>query len=161
MPARGRHRHKLLTDWARQMLLQVARWLPERQVIVVADMSYAAIELLGGAAAPDGDHPPAAGCAPVRSAPARQPGQKGRPRVSGARQPTLAQRLTNPATRVAAGHRHELVRRTGPAACDRVRHGALVPSWQERADPLGAGAGPRGGVRAAGSAVHGSGGGSG
>ena len=40
------HRHKLLTDWARQMLLQVARWLPHRQVIVVADMSYAAIELL-------------------------------------------------------------------------------------------------------------------
>jgi hypothetical protein len=44
-PERGR-RHKLLTDWARQMLLQVVRWLPDRQVIVVADMSYAAIELL-------------------------------------------------------------------------------------------------------------------
>lgn len=40
------HRHKLVTDWARQMLRQVDRWLPERQVIVVADMSYAAIELL-------------------------------------------------------------------------------------------------------------------
>jgi hypothetical protein len=39
-------RHKLLTDWARQMLIQVARWLPNRQVIVVADMSYAAIDLL-------------------------------------------------------------------------------------------------------------------
>jgi len=39
-------RHKLLTDWARQMLIQVSRWLPGRQVIVVADMSYAAIELL-------------------------------------------------------------------------------------------------------------------
>src|SRR3712207_3843536 len=39
-------RHKLLTDWARQMLRQVARWLPDRQIIVVADMSYAAIELL-------------------------------------------------------------------------------------------------------------------
>lgn len=32
-------RHKLLTDWARQILLQVARWLHERQVIIVADMS--------------------------------------------------------------------------------------------------------------------------
>jgi DDE superfamily endonuclease len=95
-----RRRHKLLTDWARQMLLQVARWRPERQVIVVADMSYAAIELLEAVRrhltvitrlrldARLFDPPPA-----------RQPGQKGRPRVSGARQPTLAQRLTNPATR--------------------------------------------------------------
>jgi hypothetical protein len=95
-----RHRHKLLTDWARQMLLQVARWLPERQVIVVADMSYAAIELLEAVRrhltvitrlrldARLFDPPPA-----------RQPGQKGRPRVSGTRQPTLAQRLSDPTTR--------------------------------------------------------------
>jgi hypothetical protein len=94
------HRHKLLTDWARQMLLQVARWLPGRQIIVVADMSYAAIALLEAVRrhltvitrlrldARLFDPPPA-----------RQPGQKGRPRVSGARQPTLTQRLTNPATR--------------------------------------------------------------
>jgi DDE superfamily endonuclease len=92
--------HKKLTDWARQMLLQVARWLPERQVIVVADMSYAAIELLAAVRqqltvitrlrldARLFDPPPA-----------RHPGQRGRPRVSGARQPTLAQRLTSPTTR--------------------------------------------------------------
>ena len=97
--ATGR-RHKLLTDWARQMLLQVARWLPERQVIVVADMSYAAIELLAAVRqqltvitrlrldARLFDPPPP-----------RHPGQRGRPRVSGARQPTLAQRLTSPTTR--------------------------------------------------------------
>jgi hypothetical protein len=94
------HRHKLLTDWARQMLLQVARWLPERQVIIVADMSYAAIELLEAVRrhltvitrlrldARLFDPPPE-----------RQPGRKGRPRVSGARQPTLAQRLSDPTTR--------------------------------------------------------------
>ena len=93
-------RHKLLTDWARQMLIQVARWLPNRQVIVVADMSYAAIDLLEAVRrhltvitrlrldARLFDPPPL-----------RQPGQKGRPRVSGARQPTLTQRLNNPATR--------------------------------------------------------------
>jgi hypothetical protein len=96
---RGR-RHKLLTDWARQMLLQVARWLPERQIIVVADMSYAAIELLEALRrhltvitrlrldARLFDPPPV-----------RRPGQKGRPRVSGARQPTLTQRLNNSGTR--------------------------------------------------------------
>jgi hypothetical protein len=95
-----RQRHKLLTDWARQMLLQVARWLPERQIIVVADMSYAAIELLEAVRrhltvvtrlrldARLFDPPPV-----------RPPGQKGRPRVLGPRQPTLAQRLSDPTTR--------------------------------------------------------------
>lgn len=38
--------HKLLTDWARQMLLQVRRWLPTRRLVVVADASYAVIVLL-------------------------------------------------------------------------------------------------------------------
>jgi hypothetical protein len=31
-------RHKKLTDWARQMLLQLKRWLPDRQIIVVAEV---------------------------------------------------------------------------------------------------------------------------
>lgn len=30
-------KHKKLTDWARQMILQLKRWLPKRQLIVVAD----------------------------------------------------------------------------------------------------------------------------
>src|ERR1700712_5321205 len=33
--ARGR-RHKRLTDWARQMLLQARRWLPGRTLVMVA-----------------------------------------------------------------------------------------------------------------------------
>ena len=93
-------RHKLLTDWARQLLLQVARWLPERRIIVVADRSYAAIELLAAVRrhltvitrlrldARLFDPPPV-----------RRPGRRGRPRVSGARQPTLAERLGDPTTR--------------------------------------------------------------
>jgi DDE superfamily endonuclease len=43
--ARGR-RHKSLTVWARQLLRQVHRWLPERQLVVVADRTYAALDLL-------------------------------------------------------------------------------------------------------------------
>ncbi len=35
-------RHKKLTDWGRQLLLQTARWLPDRRIIGVADSSYAA-----------------------------------------------------------------------------------------------------------------------
>jgi hypothetical protein len=93
------HRHKLLTDRARQLLLLLARWLPDRQVIAVADSSYAAIELLAAVRrhvtvitrlrldARLFDPPPP-----------RRPGTKGRPRVSGARQPTLLQRLADPNT---------------------------------------------------------------
>lgn len=39
-------RHKKITDWARQMMLQLSRWLPGRLIVIVADSSYAAIELL-------------------------------------------------------------------------------------------------------------------
>src|ERR671923_885109 len=39
-------RHKKLTDHARQMIAQLRRWLPERMLVVVADSSYAALELL-------------------------------------------------------------------------------------------------------------------
>jgi len=92
-------RHKPLTDWGRQMLLLVARWLPGRQVVAVADSSYAAIDLL------------AAVCRHLTvitrlrldarlfdPPPPRRPGTKGRPRVAGARQPTLVQRLADPKT---------------------------------------------------------------
>ena len=39
-------KHKKLTDWARQMLFQLRKWLPERTLVVVADSSYAIIDLL-------------------------------------------------------------------------------------------------------------------
>ena len=41
--------HKTLTDRARQMLAQVRRWLPDRQIVVMADSSYAVLELLAAA----------------------------------------------------------------------------------------------------------------
>jgi hypothetical protein len=39
-------RHKKLTEWAWQLLLQVRRWQPERELIAVADGGYASLELL-------------------------------------------------------------------------------------------------------------------
>ena len=42
---RGR-RHKKLTDWARQLVLQARRWLPGRQGVLVGDSGFAALELL-------------------------------------------------------------------------------------------------------------------
>ncbi len=85
--------HKRLTDWGRQMLLQVRRWLPDRTLVVVADSSFAVIELLWRMtqlAKPI--------CMIVRfrldaalyqPAPPRPAGRKGRPRLKGARLPTL------------------------------------------------------------------------
>jgi hypothetical protein len=92
-------RHKRLTDWARQVLLQTARWLPGRQIIAVADRSFSAIALLRDVARfvslisrlrlDAGLYGPP---------PRREPGTRGRPRAKGARLPSLAQRLTDPAT---------------------------------------------------------------
>ena len=39
-------RHRKLTGWARQALLQTARWLPGRRVIAVAGSSFSTIEPL-------------------------------------------------------------------------------------------------------------------
>ncbi len=92
-------RHKKLTDWARQALLQLARWLPGRRVVAVADRSYAALELLHAVRGRV--------CVVARlrldarlfgPPPPRTPRTVGRPRVVGARQPTLAQRLGRPDT---------------------------------------------------------------
>ena len=46
---RGR-RHKKLTDRARQMVLQARRWMPDREPVLVADSSFAALDLLAALA---------------------------------------------------------------------------------------------------------------
>ena len=44
--AAHRRRHKKLTDWARQAILQVRRWAPKRSIVVVADSSFSALDLI-------------------------------------------------------------------------------------------------------------------
>ncbi len=95
-------RHKTLTDWGRQMILQLRRWLSDRTLVVVADSAYAVLGLLArcqrlarpvtvvtrlrlDAALYD---PP----------PERTQGTRGRPRTKGQRQPTLQARLSDPQT---------------------------------------------------------------
>ena len=98
---RGR-RHKKITDWGRQMIRQLRRWLPDRYLVVVADSSYAVLELLACAA---GLLVPVTVITRLRldaalydPAPVRKPGTNGRPRKKGARQPTLQARLADPKT---------------------------------------------------------------
>jgi hypothetical protein len=95
-----RRRHKTLTDWARQALLQIARWLPERRIIAVADSSFAAIDLLNAVR-----HRL---CVVTRlrldarlfnPPPRRRPGTVGRPRVVGRRLPSLDALLRSRRTR--------------------------------------------------------------
>jgi hypothetical protein len=43
--ARGR-RHKKITEWAWQLLLLVRRWHPQREIVAVADSTYASLKLL-------------------------------------------------------------------------------------------------------------------
>jgi hypothetical protein len=100
----GRARaHKKLTDWGRQMLLQLRRWLPDRQLVIVADSEFAAISWLFRLTQLPGQL-----CLIVRfrldaalykPAPKRKPSTKGRPRKKGERLPTLAQVAENPKTR--------------------------------------------------------------
>ena len=93
-------RHKKLADWARQMILQLRRWLPHRPLVVVGDNGYAVLDLLHFCQSlPE----PVTLITRLRldaglydPAPARPPGQTGRPRVKGSRQPTLKQRLDDP-----------------------------------------------------------------
>ena len=89
---------KTLLDWARQVALQIHRWLPGRRIVIVGDTAFAAVDFLGA----------------VRNyvsvvtrlrldanlyapAPPRRPG-RGRPAVKGKRLPTLTQVLHDAGT---------------------------------------------------------------
>jgi len=96
---RGR-KEKTLTDWARQLVFQLRRWLPDRTLIIVGDSTYAALDFLHA-------------CQMLRQPvtvisrlrldaalyePAPAYSGKGRPRKKGKRLPTPQQRLIDPAT---------------------------------------------------------------
>jgi hypothetical protein len=95
-------RHKKLTEWAWQLLLLVRRWYPQREIVAVADRTYASLKLLDC-------------CRRLRNpitfitrlrldaalyqpAPPRHPGQMGRPRLKGKRLPNLSGVAEDPST---------------------------------------------------------------
>jgi hypothetical protein len=96
---RGR-RHKPLTRWAIQAILQIRRWLPGRAITIVGDSSFASLELIAAVRRYvrlitrlrlDANlfAPP----------PSRRPGQRGPKACKGQRLAKLTAVLANPATR--------------------------------------------------------------
>jgi hypothetical protein len=97
---RGRH-HQTLLERAWQSIRVVRRWLPDRELVFVADSSFAALEWLALVARLP--------CVSVITRlrldaalydppPPRAPGQRGRPRLKGKRRPTLAAVLADEQT---------------------------------------------------------------
>lgn len=98
----GRRSHKTITDWMRQALLQLRRWLPKRKIVFVADSTYAVLSLLERMCRLSN---PITMVVRFRMdarlfepAPVRKPGTRGRPPKVGQRLPTLTQIAADPAT---------------------------------------------------------------
>jgi hypothetical protein len=94
-----RRRHKKLTDWARQVLLQVARWLPDRRIVAVADSSYAVIDLLNAVRHRLCIIARLRLDARLFEPPPPRKSRVGRPRVVGRRLPSLSEQLASRSTR--------------------------------------------------------------
>jgi len=88
---------KTLTDWVRQAILQIHRWLPGRTIVVVADSAFAAVELLaavrGHVSVVTRLRLDANLCAPP---PPKKPG-RGRPPIRGKALPKLKSLIDDPA----------------------------------------------------------------
>jgi hypothetical protein len=146
--AQRQRRHKTLADWARQLVKQLRRWLPDRTLVVVADSSYAVIELLAVCV---GLAQPVTLITRLRldaalydPAPPRQPGRRGAPRQKGERQPSLAQRLADPATvwtavtvRWYGGEPRQVELATGTAVWYRAGLPVVPIRWVLLRDPAG------------------------
>lgn len=91
---------KTLTDWSRQIVFQLRRWLPDQALIVVGDSTYAALEFLH--ACQSLKHPVTVITRLRLDAALYEPAPlysgKGRPRKKGKRLPTPQQVLENDRT---------------------------------------------------------------
>ena len=95
-------RHKPLTEWAWQLLSLVRRWHPEREIVAVAERTYASLKLLDRCRKLSN---PITFITRLRldaalyePAPPRRPHQMGRPRLKGERLPNLSVFADDPST---------------------------------------------------------------
>jgi hypothetical protein len=97
-----RQRHKPLTCWARQLLLQLRRWLPDRDIVLLTDQAFSALEFLTRM---QSLRRPITCITRLRTdarlfapPPLRRPKRAGRPRLVGKRLPKLQKRLRSKTT---------------------------------------------------------------
>lgn len=87
-------RHKKITEWAWQLLLLVGRWQPEREIVAVADSTYASLKLLDRCSKLADPITLITrlrlDAALYEPAPPRRSAQIGRPRLKGERLPNLS-----------------------------------------------------------------------
>ena len=149
-------RHKKLTDWGRQLVLQARRWMPGRRLVLVTDSGFSA---LGSWLPCCGRRSPALpGCVWTLLSTGRLR------RANPARSDALGPRASacRPWPRcwptdhsMAAGHRTWLVWRGRPHRGDLLGHRRLAPQRPaSRANPLGAAARSLPALRSAGPALH-------
>lgn len=144
--ANAGRRHKTIVDWARQMILQLHRWLPDRQKFVVFDVAYNGQQLLEAVRR----YVTVVAQMKLNSAlyappPPRQPGQRGGRRKVGERLPKLAEVLHDPLTRWTrvrasfwyGGRDVELDIVTGTALWYYPGNPAVPIRWVLVRDPLG------------------------
>lgn len=91
---------KTITDWARQLMFQLRRWLPDQALVVTGDSAYAALDFLHACAVLK--HPVTVITrlrldATLSDPPPPYKG-RGRPRKTGARRPTPQQHIDDPST---------------------------------------------------------------
>ncbi len=138
---------KTLLDWARQQCFQLRRWLPDRDLTLVVDGAFAALEFL------DQLRSVSITCITrlrldarlYEPPPARRRGHPGRPSVKGARLPSLKTRLADRQTRWQTATVPNWYGNTGRAIqfCSGTAiwyHGGLPPSpirWVLIRDPEG------------------------
>jgi hypothetical protein len=143
----SRHRrHKSVVDWARQMILQLARWLPGHRLIVLMDLSYTGQKLLEAVRR----HVTVVAQMRLDSRlhappPPRVPGRRGGPRKAGERLPSLKERLADPRTRWLpvricgwySQHEADLLVATGTALWYYTGNPAVPIRWVIVRDPSG------------------------
>ena len=127
-------RHQMFTDYARQMLICLRRWLLEQDLVLVCDGGYAKREFLRYC---QNMPKPIVVVAKLRKdaaryqpAPPRRPGQNGRPRIVGARLPSPTAVLDDPATQWTVCRS---VSSDGSATTVELTSGAAV--WYRGGDP--------------------------
>jgi len=153
-------RHKKLTQWALQTVLQARRWLPKRFLVVVADSSFAVIELLWQLRQLKNPvcmitrfRLDAALYEPAKA----KPGAIGRPRKKGKRLPTLETVAQDKHTRWKRlivqewyGEKKRMIEITS-----KIQDSGLVPQWAASfAHPLGHCPGSQKDLQDSGAALH-------